>query len=78
MISSTQAPNKSKGSSPWFVRFKFKYLALQCSAAGPVLELQTIHRILTIREKAPYRAFSWLKAPISAFTLRNYYFSPPL
>ena len=34
-------------------------------------ELQTIHRLFTITEKAPTRAFSWLKEPTSAFTFKT-------
>ena len=38
----------------------------------PALVLQTINRgIYTITEKAPTRAFSWLKAPTSAFTFKT-------
>ena len=35
-------------------------------------ELQTeVHEDFTITEKAPTRAFSWLKAPTSAFTFKT-------
>ena len=49
----------------------------------PTLELQTILRqSFTIPEKAPIRAFSWLKAPISVFTfetlIRHYATQCPL
>ena len=40
--------------------------------AGWWLELQTIHwRSFTITEKAPATAFSWLKAPTSAFAFKT-------
>ena len=39
---------------------------------GWTVELQTkVREDFTIMEKAPTRAFSWLKAPTSAFTLKT-------
>ena len=46
-----------------------RQLALQ---AGQQVELQTnVREDFTITEKAPTRAFSWLKAPTSAFTFKT-------
>ena len=42
------------------------------SRCSPALVLQTIHRrSCTITEKAPTRAFSWLKAATTTFTFKN-------
>ena len=47
---------------------------VSCQLLGQKLVLQTNHRqqsVFTITEKAPIRAFSWLKAPTSVFTYKT-------
>ena len=37
----------------------------------PQIDPSVRHPVFTITEKAPTRAFSWLKAPTSAFTFKT-------
>ena len=42
------------------------------NSAASLLELQTnLREYFTITEKAPTRAFSWLKVPTNAFTFKT-------